>query len=478
MMPTNRQGLLVFAAWATLTCSGCAPALPVIKNDSLPLPTIFPGADPNSASTAIKSWKDFFGDLGLNNLIEAGLTNNQEIHILEQEIYIASNELFARQGEYLPKLGFRGGLGVEKIPKFTSQGKSDLANNVPNPLALGSMGLVSTWEIDIWKKLRNASKAAYFSYLSSIEVRKLLVTHMVAEMANVYFDLLALDNQLETVNSYVELLQEIKTMAVLEQTAARVTSLAVKRFEAEILKNKSRQFQLQQKIVVTQNALNSLAGRFPQDLPRDIKGFLQIKFAKIDTGIPTSLLDNRPDIKSAAFDLEAAQLSVSSAKARFYPSLSIEAGAGFESFNSNHFLDIPKSVAYNLGTNLTAPLLNRQAIKAAYFTANNKQIQAVYRYEQVLIKAFAEVLNQLNAITNMDAVFDLKSRQLSALNESVVISKLLFQNARVDYLEALLTQRDALEAQIELIEVKRLQLSAHVNLYKALGGGWKSAEPS
>ena len=470
---------LVGLTWClAFTVSGCVPTLPMIKNDSLPVPESFPDNGQEGASTATKSWKDFFADLGLNGLIEAGLGNNQEVRILEQEIYIASNEVFSRQGEYLPKLGFQGGYGLERVAGFTSQGASDAADKVPNPYKLGNLGLISTWEVDIWKKLRNASKAAYYSYLSSIEMRKLMVTHLVAEMANVYFELLSLDNQLKTIDSYVEVLKEIKTMSEYQQNAARATSLPIKRFEAEILKNQSRQHSLKQQIVVAQNTLNTLAGRFPQDVQRNAKDFLAIKFEKLETGVPASLLENRPDVKAAAFELEAAKFSVSSAKARFYPALSIEAGVGFTSFNASHFFDIPKSLAYGIGGNLTAPLLNRQAIKAAYFSANNKQIQAIYRYEQSLVRAYTEVVNQLNAIKNFNQVYDLKSRQLVALNESVAISKILFQNARVDYIEALLTQRDALETQVELIEVKRKQLGAYVDLYKALGGGWKSAEVS
>jgi outer membrane protein TolC len=117
--------------------------------------------------------------------------------------------------------------------------------------------------------------------------------------------------------------------------------------------------------------------------------------------------------------------------------------------------------------------LNRQSIKAAYFSANNRQIEAVYRYEQTLVRAYAEVANQLNNIKNLNQICDLKSKQVSVLKDSITISNTLFQAARVDYVEALFTQRDTLEAQLELIELKKRQLSAYVNLYKALGGGWK-----
>jgi multidrug efflux system outer membrane protein len=475
-MRIKRRVSLCQNIWFAILLVSCAPTLPVVKQDSLPIPGEFPDSTPDSVSTATQSWKEFFPDPSLISLIEEGLKNNQELHIFEQEIEIANNEVFAREGEYLPKLGIGVGYGFEKVGAYTSQGVSDAANQVHDSLQVGRIGLTTNWEVDVWGKLRNASKAAYYNYLSSIEGRKFLVTHLVAEIATVYFELLAMDNQLEVINSYVDVLQKIQAMVVLQQSAAKATSLGVKRFEAEVFKNQSRQIQLQQQILMAQNKLNTLVGRFPQKLERDSKQFLNLALSKMDTGVPTSLLDNRPDIKAASFELEASKLSVESAKAQFYPSLSIDAGVGFESFNATHFLEFPASLLYSLAGHLTAPLLNRQGIKAAYFSANNRQIQAVYKYEQTLVKAYTEVVNQLNMIKNLSQVYDLKSKQVAALNESINISNMLFQAARVDYVEALLTQRDSLEAQLELIEIKNQQMSAHVNLYKALGGGWKPVQ--
>jgi outer membrane protein TolC len=175
-------------------------------------------------------------------------------------------------------------------------------------------------------------------------------------------------------------------------------------------------------------------------------------------------------------EVESAKLSLDSAKARFYPSLNIDADVALESFKTSQFLETPGSLLYGVAGGLTAPFLNRKAIKAAYFTANNKQIQALYTYEQTLIRAFVDVVNQMNMIKNLHEVYQLKSEQVAALNEAVKVSNILFQAARVDYIESLFTQRDSLEAQIELIEVKKRQLSAIVNLYKAVGGGWKGWE--
>jgi multidrug efflux system outer membrane protein len=451
----------------------CAPTLPMVKKNAMPMPGAFPHTSSTDDSTDSSSgevlWQRFFHDPDLNNLVETALKNNQELRILEQEINIANNEIMSRQGEYLPKFNAGATGGVEKAERFSTE-------DANNPVKFGRLGITTTWEVDIWKKLRNATKSAYYNYLASIEGKRLIVTNIVSEVANTYFELMAQDNQLKIIDSYIEVLTQIKKMASLQQQAGRVTSLPVKRFEAEVLKNQARKFKIQQDIVVAQNRMNVLLGRYPVEIKRNAEKFQRYAFNRIKSSVPSKLLENRPDVKRASLELKSAKLDVKVARARFYPSLSIDGSYGYEQFNSKHFDGTPTSVFYGLAASLSAPLLNRKAIKADYFSANNKQIQAVYHYELTLLEAYTEVVNQMNMIKNYDNIFDLKTEQVKALNESIEISNVLFKAARVDYIESLLTQRDALEAQVELVETKKQQLSAYVDLYKALGGGWRGSE--
>lgn len=300
-----------------------------------------------------------------------------------------------------------------------------------------------------------------------------MVTNLVAETAKTYYELMALDNQLEIVDDYIAILEKVKSLVEHQQRAAKATSLAVNRYEAEVLKNQSRRYEIRQRIAVTENKLNVLVGRFPRKVERDSDEFLELAISRTNTSVPAKLLENRPDIKEASLELKAAKLDVKAAKARFYPSLSIEGGAGYENFNSRHFNKSPTDAFYNLAANITAPLLNRQAIKADYFSANNEQIKAVYNYERTLLNAYSEVVNQLTMIKNLDEIYELKSKEVEVLKESIEIANILFRSARIDYIEALSTQREALSAQVELVEIKKEQLSAYVDLYKSLGGGWR-----
>ena len=193
----------------------------------------------------------------------------------------------------------------------------------------------------------------------------------------------------------------------------------------------------------------------------------------IYAGLPSQLLTDRPDIRRAELELEAAKLDVKAAKANFYPSIGLRGGVGLNAFDATLLLETPASLIYNAAGDLIAPLINRNAIKAMYVNANARQIQAVYDYERTVLNAYVEVVNQLSNLRNLRSSFDLREQQVAALNSSITISTNLFRSARADYMEVLLTQRDALESNFELVETRKQQLNAMVDVYQALGGGWK-----
>ncbi len=163
------------------------------------------------------------------------------------------------------------------------------------------------------------------------------------------------------------------------------------------------------------------------------------------------------------------------ARARFYPSLNLTAGLGYNAFNAGYLFRTPESLVYGVGGDLVAPLINKRAIQAAYRTANAKQLQAVYDYQRTVLNAYTEVINQMNKVENYGKSIEIKKQQLQSLVGSVDSATKLFQNARGDYLDVLLSQRDMMEARMVLIETKQQQLSAIVNTYQALGGGGTAA---
>ncbi|MBX9850519.1 MAG: TolC family protein [Cytophagaceae bacterium] len=460
-----------------LMYTACVPQLTTQKTQNKTVPASYHTSQDTANSAKIK-WKTFFKDPYLNALIDTALKNNQDLNIMLQEINIARQEVRARKGEYLPFVNVGGGAGVDKVGRYTRTGAFENNTDIlpgkkfPEPFTDFMIGAHASWEVDIWRKLRNAKKAAMYRYFATDEGRKFMVTNLISDIANSYYELLALDNQLEILKQNIEIQQNALEIVKLEKEAAKVTELAVRRFEAEVLKNRSRQYEIMQRIIETENRINFLTGRFPQPVSRNSQGFVDLVPDTIFTGIPSQLLENRPDMRQAELELLAAKLDVKTAKANFYPSLRLTAGVGYQAFNPKFLISTPESMLYNLGGELIAPVINRNAIKAYYYSANSRQIKAVYNYEQALLRAHIEVTNQLFNISNLQKSYDLKTLQVQALTRSIDISTILFNSARADYMEVLLTQRDALESKFELIETKKQQMNAMVNIYQALGGGW------
>lgn len=467
-------------AMLTFSLSACVPTLLSKKTENKTVPADY--AYTNSQGTTNSGqlvWKQFFTDPYLIALIDTALQHNQELNITLQEIQISKNEIRARKGEYLPFVGLGAGAGFDKAPRYTNIGAMEANTQIepgkemPDLVPDYMVAAHASWEVDIWKKLRNAKKSAVKKYLATIEGKNFMVTNLIAEIANSYYELLALDNQLEIVEKNIAIQEDAFEIVQLQKTAAHVTELAVRRFEAQVLNTKSLQYGIQQKIVQTENRINFLLGRFPQHVARSTQDFETLEATNVSAGLPSQLLNNRPDIRQAEQDLAAAKLDVKVAKARFYPSLGIAANVGLQAFNPAYLVKMPESILSTLAGDLAEPLINRNAIKATYYNSNAKQIQTVFNYERTILNAYIEVTNQLSNIKNLDSTFDIKSKQVAALTKAVNISKDLFLAARADYMEVLMTQRDALEAKVELIETKEKQMSAMVNVYRALGGGWK-----
>ena len=479
MSTKKRLGNWLLIAGLAVTIAGCKDLKLVTKTENTYTPVNYQGSQQDTLNSAKTQWDQFFKDPQLISLIDTALKNNQELNIMMQEITIAKAEVRAKKGEFLPSANLQVGAGVDKVGRYTRNGALEANNQIapgkefPEPMSDMIVGVNASWEVDIWRKLRNSRDAAANRYLASVEGKNFMVTHLVSEIANSYYELVALDNKLEILNQTIEIQSNALQIVKMQKIAGMVSELAVKKFEAEVLKNQSHVYYIRQSIIEAENKINFLVGRFPQPVQRNSKNFTDLVPDTIYSGIPSQLLQNRPDIRKAELELVATKFDLKAARADFYPSLRLTAGAGFNAFNVRYFIKAPQSLIYNIAGDLIAPLINRNAIKAKYFSANAKQIQAAYNYEKAILNGYIEVTNSLSKISNLKKSYDLKTQQVQALTQSITISTNLFSNARADYMEVLMTQRDAVESKFELIEMKQQQLSSWISMYQALGGGWK-----
>lgn len=475
----NKYSRFIIAA-AAIVYTGCKVPSAVQTAPVKKAPDTYTATSAADTATAADiNWKDFFNDKYLAALIDTAIKNNPDLLIALQDIEIARYRVNIKNSELFPSVTAGGALGIEKVGRYTSQGAGDASTEmtpgkpVPESLTDMYLGIKTSWEADIWGKLRSAKNAAFAQYLGTIEGRNFVLTNLVAEVANSYYELLSLDNQLDIIRESIRLQQNQLEIIKVEKEAAVVTELAVKQFEAQVLNSQGLEYDILQKITATENKINFLLGRYPQKILRDKANFLTQLPAQVKTGIPSQLLRNRPDIKAAEYELEAAKWDVKAAQRAFYPSLDISATLGLQAFKPSFFFKMPESLLYSLAGDLAGPVINRKAIIAEFKTANAYQVEAMYEYQKAIVNGFMEVSNEMSGIGNLEKMYGLKSAEVNALTRSVDISNDLFKSARANYLEVLTAQRDALSAKLELIEVKKQQLSAVTNLYRALGGGWK-----
>lgn len=460
-----------------MTFISCVPAKQALP-DPAGLPSSFDATGTEGSSAAALPWRDYYQDADLRALIDEALANNQELKIGAQNVNAASYLVQARTGEFLPFVNVAGAVDREKVGHYTRNGSVEsqltiAGEEFPEPLDNYFGALQVSWELDLWKKLRNERNAARNEFFASKEGQHLLQTSLVAEVAQLYYELIALDAQIGLIQQNIEIQENALKIVKLQKLAGETTELAVKRFEAELSKNKGAIFQLRQQVATSEREMNLLLGRASGTIVRNQIGLQAMLANQTAVGAPIDLISNRPDVLRAEFELEAAKLDVKAARAAFLPSVGLGGQLGLNAFDPKYLTHTAESMTYSLAGDFVGPLVNRKAIKAQFNTASAKQIQALVEYEMTLIKAFIEVSNQINAESNYTQSYVHQQEQVNAIEKAIEISTILFQNARADYLEVLLTQREALEAKSELIETQLALARTKVTLYKSLGGGWR-----
>lgn len=461
-----------------IVCASCKTVVPVQNAGVRLLPKSYNNSN-DSTNTAEIKWKDFFADKNLTTLIDTAVKNNLDVLSTLQEIEIAKSDVRFKKGLLFPTVTTGAGSGLEKVGLYTSQGAGDAnvdiipEHRVPENLGNFYLGLQTTWEVDVWGKLRNAKKAAFSRYLGSIEGKNFVVTTLVAEVANTYYELLSQDSELKYIRQTIQLQKNALEIVHVQKEAALVTELAVKQFEAEVFNSQSMEYDVQQQITESENKLNFLLGRYPQPIVRDTAVFTDELPMLVKTGIPSQLLKNRPDVKQAELELYATKCDVKTARTEFYPSFGITGGLGFNAFKPSFLFTSPESIIYSIAGDLVAPLINRTAIKAEFNKAKAYQLEAMYEYQKTILNGYVEVSNEMSDINNLQQVYNQKEKAVDALTNAIDISNDLFKSGKANYLEVLMTQREALDSKLELVEAKKHQLNAITNIYKALGGGWK-----
>lgn len=466
----------------TLLSTGCASLNTDLLISEKPLPETFnqPLSIKKEAVTISRlNWREYFTDKHLQQLIDKAVKNNLDLQMALQRIEVSHSSVKLANGALLPQVSLNIGGSMRRFGLYTMDGAGNATTEitpgqiVPTDLPDLYLGLQSSWEIDVWGKLRNQRQSAISTYLSSVEGTNFVISTLVSDVASNYTELLAFDNQLDIVRQTITKQQEALDVIKFQKEAGRANELAVQQFQAELLNTQILEKNLQQQTIEIENKINFLLGNYPQPIERDKSIFYEQLPTQIASGFPSELLANRPDIREAEFQIEATKFDLKAAKAAFYPNFNITASLGFQAFNPEFLFSSPASIAYSVVGTLVAPIINMNALKAQFNTAQANQLSAMYNYQKIVLNAYVEVANQLLAIKNLEKINVLKKRQNDVLKKSVETSGELHKTVRATYLEVLLTQQKALQSNLELINIIKQQRLSTISIYKALGGGWK-----
>jgi outer membrane protein, multidrug efflux system len=472
----------ILAISIVVCLTGCRLAEKVAEPDLTKMPEKYIASVEPSTNNAMLSWREYFTDSLLISYIDLSLKNNLDLKMALQRVRMAGANLSISKGALLPTLSAVTTAGQQRFGEYTMDGvgnfDTNFSNNITNdrriPMNLPDyyVGFQSSWEADVWGKLRNRKKAASARFFASEKARHLIQTILVAEVARHYYSLVALDSKLSIIRENVKLQETAVILIDAQKAAGRATELAVKQFTAQLLNTQSLEALVRQEIISHENELNLLLGRYPQPIARGESILEQALPSSLQTGLPSQLLIQRPDVKLAEFQLVAARLDVSAARAAFLPSFNLTAGLGLQSFTTRVLFNVPTSTAYSILGGLTAPIFNRSIIRAEYRRVSATQLESFYAYQQSILKAYQEVATQLAKIDNLQKSYQFKSQEVTALVEGVAISKDLFVAGMASYLEVVMAQKSVLTAEFDAIDSKQLQFNATIDLYRALGGGW------
>lgn len=474
----SRLHLAPLLAVLLASAGGCGTLNTDLSVPEKEIPKTFPNQK-GEATIADINWRQYFADPLLVKLIDTSVRNNLDLQIALQRIEMSRSSVKLANGALLPKVALNVGGGVRKFGLYTMDGAGNASTYitpgqiVPENLTDIFLGMQASWEVDVWGKLRNQRKAAISQYLASVEGSRFVISNLVADVAIHYYGLLALDNELDIIRQTLRKQQEALEVIKLQKETGRANELAVQQFNAQLLNSGVLEKQTLQRITETENRINFLLGRYPQTIARKQDALFRLGPEQISAGIPSQLLANRPDIRAAEFEIEASKFDLKAAKAAFFPNFNITATLGYQAFNPEFLFQSPASLAYSLMGTLVAPLINMNALKAQFNTAKANQLTAMYNYQKTILNGYVEVVNQLSNIRNLQRMNALKKQQSEMLQKSVDTSKELYKTARATYLEVLIAQQNALQANLELIDVIKQERLSTVNIYRALGGGWK-----
>lgn len=427
----------------------------------------------DTSSIADIEWKKFFTDTTLQALIGRGIMYNHDLLLAIKRMDVSRQQVSQAKLAQLPELNFQLTGQYNYPSKNSLNGISTNSflgkSHIENYLAIVNL----SWEADIWGKIRHLKEAATAGYLETYEAAKAVQTQLVADIAQGFFNLLMLDQQLDIARKNLVLSDSFLLATRLLKNAGVVNLLAVQQAESQKQSTSLLIPQLEESIALQENALQVLTGQLPGPVARtsSLKEFPVP--GNLSAGLPISMVSRRPDVRSREMALAAATARLGVAQANLYPALNITAGTGWESFKASNWFSIPNSLFGLAAGSIIQPVFQRRQLKTQFEIAKLEREEAVIQFKQSVLQATGEVSDALVQADKLKEQKQIATAQVDTLQRAVFNAKLLFKSDLANYLEVITAQGNALQAELNLAAIQRRQMSAMVELYRALGGGWK-----
>jgi multidrug efflux system outer membrane protein len=440
-------------------------ATPAPSTDSSANPPANGGATNNPvASLGDEKWWEVFQDQELQNLIRTALKNNYDVRIAATRVFQARAQLGITRADQLPSLGVGGNITSIRNPTIGPIPSYELTN--------GQLTANAAWNLDFWGKYRRATEAARANLLANEWAQKAVMATLVADLASSYFQLRQLDLELEiskrTLNSRQDSLDLTKT---LEQHGIN-SLLDVRQSEQLVYTAAAEVPDLERQIAQQENAISILLGKNPDDVPRGLKLTDEPHSPEVPVGLPSALLERRPDVREAEANLIAANAQIGVARAAYFPQISLTATAGYESSALTNLFSGPAGI-WNMVGGFTQPIFEGGRLKSNVQLAEAQRDQLLLTYQQTIQGAFRDVSNALVAYRKYREFRIQQEHLVDSAQDAAHLSETRFKAGTADYLEVLTNETNSFSAELNLAQAQGNELTALVQLYQALGGGWE-----
>jgi multidrug efflux system outer membrane protein len=425
------------------------------------MPNVFVAYTQDSSCFADMKWWDIYADTNLRNLIDYTLENNKDMKIAVAKVKEMAARKKINNADFFPQINANV-YGQDE--KLNYQGNY----STPQDIEYGLKANIS-WELDLWGNLRWANDAAIAEYVSTIEGQKALMMSLVAEVAEIYFELIALDNELLIVKQTLSAREESVRLAKIRFEGGLTSETSYQQAKLEYAKKATLVPDLEKKIAIKENEILALSGCFPKRVVRTETLTNLVLPDTIPAGLPSQLLERRPDVRKAEQKLIAANAKVGVSYTNMFPKIALTSNLGFE---TDKFATLLSSPMFFISSNLLSPVFSFGKNKAKYKAQLAVYEQECYNYEKVVLSAFYDVMNALVEFDKMKEIYETRLLLEQSAKVTMDLAQLQYINGVIGYLDVLDAQRNYFDAQISLSNAYRDKQITMVKLYKALGGGY------